>query len=90
MHEVFFLLQERELALKKHQDIGIRMDSELPHLVALEDDLLSTGILLYHLKVVLIRIISTSASLINLFLSSGGNLSVIIARHKSRSVGTTQ
>ena len=27
------------------------MDSELPHLVALEDDLLSTGILLYHLKV---------------------------------------
>ena len=30
------------------------MDSELPHLVALEDDLLSTGILLYHLKVVVI------------------------------------
>ena len=45
------LLKERELALKKHQGIGIRMDSELPHLVALEDDLLSTGILLYHLKV---------------------------------------
>ena len=37
--------------MKKHEEIGIRMDSELPHLVALEDDLLSTGILLYHLKV---------------------------------------
>jgi len=44
------IMQERELALKKHQGIGIRMDSELPHLVALADDLLSTGILLYHLK----------------------------------------
>ncbi|XP_065060807.1 kinesin-like protein KIF16B isoform X2 [Rhopilema esculentum] len=44
------IMQERELALKKHEEIGIRMDSELPHLVALEDDLLSTGILLYHLK----------------------------------------
>ena len=32
-------------------DAGIRMESELPHLVALEDDLLSTGVLLYHLKV---------------------------------------
>ncbi len=48
---ICWLFQERELALRRHQEIGIRMDSELPHLVALEDDLLSTGILLYHLKV---------------------------------------
>ena len=54
MYDVCYLFQERELALKKHQEIGIRMDSELPHLVALEDDLLSTGILLYHLKVILV------------------------------------
>eukprot|EP00794_Sanderia_malayensis_P020111 gene20111-22082_t len=44
------IMQERELALRRHEEIGIRMDSELPHLVALEDDLLSTGILLYHLN----------------------------------------
>lgn len=44
-------MQERELAFKNRLDAGIRMESELPHLVALEDDLLSTGILLYHLKV---------------------------------------
>lgn len=44
------IMQERELAFQHRLDAGIRMESELPHLVALEDDLLSTGILLYHLK----------------------------------------
>lgn len=27
------------------------LDSELPHLIGIDDDLLSTGIILYHLKV---------------------------------------
>ncbi|XP_066931850.1 kinesin-like protein KIF16B [Clytia hemisphaerica] len=44
------IMQERELAFQHSLDAGIRMESELPHLIALEDDLLSTGILLYPLK----------------------------------------
>lgn len=30
---------------------GVMIDSSLPHLLALEDDVLSTGVVLYHLKV---------------------------------------
>nr|XP_047133300.1 kinesin-like protein KIF16B isoform X1 [Hydra vulgaris] len=44
------IMQDRALAFQHRIDAGIRMESELPHLIAHEDDLLSTGILLYHLK----------------------------------------
>lgn len=44
------LLQEETLALRK-EGIGVVLDSELPHLIGIDDDLLSTGIILYHLKV---------------------------------------
>lgn len=30
---------------------GVVIDSRLPHLMALDDDVLSTGVVLYHLKV---------------------------------------
>lgn len=30
---------------------GVVIDSSLPHLMALEDDVLSTSVVLYHLKV---------------------------------------
>ena len=36
----------------QHEGAGIKMDSVLPHLVLVDDDLLSTGIVVYHLKVV--------------------------------------
>uniref|UniRef100_A0A8B9T099 Kinesin family member 16B n=1 Tax=Anas platyrhynchos TaxID=8839 RepID=A0A8B9T099_ANAPL len=39
-----------KLALRK-EGIGVVLDSELPHLIGIDDDLLSTGIILYHLKV---------------------------------------
>ena len=42
--------QEETLALRK-EGIGVVLDSELPHLIGIDDDLLSTGIILYHLKV---------------------------------------
>ncbi|KFQ85716.1 Kinesin-like KIF16B, partial [Phoenicopterus ruber ruber] len=42
-------LQEQTLALRK-EGIGVVLDSELPHLIGIDDDLLSTGIILYHLK----------------------------------------
>ncbi|ELW69954.1 Kinesin-like protein KIF16B, partial [Tupaia chinensis] len=41
--------QEQTLALRK-EGIGVVLDSELPHLIGIDDDLLSTGIILYHLK----------------------------------------
>ncbi|XP_004697876.1 kinesin-like protein KIF16B isoform X2 [Echinops telfairi] len=43
------ILKERTLALRK-EGIGVVLDSELPHLIGIDDDLLSTGIILYHLK----------------------------------------
>lgn len=48
------LTQEETLALRK-EGIGVVLDSELPHLIGIDDDLLSTGIILYHLKVSLGR-----------------------------------
>ncbi|ETE73225.1 Kinesin-like protein KIF16B, partial [Ophiophagus hannah] len=45
------ILKEQTLALRK-EGIGVVLDSELPHLIGIDDDLLSTGIILYHLKVI--------------------------------------
>lgn len=43
-------LQEETLALRK-EGSGVVLDSALPHLIGIDEDLLSTGIILYHLKV---------------------------------------
>ncbi|KAI8499845.1 Kinesin-like protein kif16b [Branchiostoma belcheri] len=42
-------LPEQTLALRK-EGYGVVLDSELPHLIGIDDDLLSTGITLYRLK----------------------------------------
>ena len=44
------LLQEKSLALRQ-EGLGVVLDSTLPHLIGIDDDLLSTGIKLFHLKV---------------------------------------
>jgi len=49
------LKEQRTLGLRK-AGLGIVLDSELPHLVGINDDLLSTGITLYHLREGRIRI----------------------------------
>lgn len=38
------------MALQR-EGVGIKMDSFLPHLVVVDDDLFSTGIVVYHLTV---------------------------------------
>ncbi|XP_076312392.1 kinesin-like protein 98A isoform X1 [Tachypleus tridentatus] len=43
------LKEQRTLGLRK-SGLGVVLDSELPHLVGIDDDLLSTGITLYHLQ----------------------------------------
>ncbi|GFN97153.1 kinesin-like protein kif16b [Plakobranchus ocellatus] len=43
------LLQEKNLALRQ-EGLGVVLDSSLPHLIGIDDDLLSTGIKLYHLR----------------------------------------
>ncbi|NWX18580.1 KI16B protein, partial [Aegotheles bennettii] len=48
-NETHDILKEQTLALRK-EGIGVVLDSELPHLIGIDDDLLSTGIILYHLK----------------------------------------
>lgn len=49
--EAHHILQdEKRLALRKEGGLGVVLDSELPHLIGIDDDILSTGIMLYHLK----------------------------------------
>ncbi|KAJ8013533.1 hypothetical protein DPEC_G00030760 [Dallia pectoralis] len=43
------ILKEETVALRK-EGIGVVLDSELPHLIGIDDDLLSTGLILYHLR----------------------------------------
>ncbi|XP_057339285.1 kinesin-like protein Klp98A isoform X1 [Microplitis mediator] len=43
------LHEQRALGLRK-SGVGVVLDSEMPHLVGIDDDLLSTGVTLYHLK----------------------------------------
>ncbi|CAG7725010.1 unnamed protein product [Allacma fusca] len=43
------LMEQKDLALRK-AGTGVVLDSHMPHLIGIDDDLLSTGITLYHLK----------------------------------------
>ena len=43
-------LQDRTLALRS-DGMGVVLDSALPHLIGVDDDLLSTGLKLYHIVV---------------------------------------
>ncbi|XP_048586008.1 kinesin-like protein KIF16B isoform X2 [Nematostella vectensis] len=43
------IIEERALGFR-YEGSGVRMESELPHLVCIDDDVLSTGVTLYHLK----------------------------------------
>ena len=48
-------LQESDMSIRplsrRSCSMGVIVDSLLPHLVAMDDDILSTGIVMYHLKV---------------------------------------
>ncbi|KAG1654164.1 Kinesin-like protein KIF16B [Nymphon striatum] len=45
------ILRDKKLDLRKSMSsAGVVLDSQLPHLVSIEDDLLSTGITLYHIN----------------------------------------
>ncbi|XP_022099426.1 trichohyalin-like [Acanthaster planci] len=43
------IMKERTLALRS-EGMGVVLDSDLPHLIGVDDDLLSTGLKLYHIK----------------------------------------
>ena len=43
-------MQERELALHS-EGVKMMVASELPHFIGVDDDILSTGVVLYHLTV---------------------------------------
>lgn len=42
------IIEERALGFR-YEGAGVKMESELPHLVCIDDDILSTGITMYHL-----------------------------------------
>ncbi|KAK3093196.1 hypothetical protein FSP39_012500 [Pinctada imbricata] len=48
-NETEHILKDPSLALRK-EGLGVVLDSNLPHLIGIDDDILSTGIMLYHLK----------------------------------------
>lgn len=43
-------VQDQNVAVRR-EGMGLVLDSKLPHLIGIDDDILSTGIMLYHLKV---------------------------------------
>ena len=43
-------MQPLRLGRRRASSLGVIVDSHLPHLVDLSDDLLSTGVLIYHLQ----------------------------------------
>eukprot|EP00794_Sanderia_malayensis_P019956 gene19956-21910_t len=43
------IMEERALAFRR-EGFGVRMESDLPYLVCVDDDILSTGVTLYHLR----------------------------------------
>ena len=47
---VFSLHQEEKTLALRKEGKGVILDSMLPHLIGIDDDILSTGIMLYHLK----------------------------------------
>lgn len=48
------ILQEQKALGLRKSGLGVVLDSDMPHLVGIDDNLLSTGVTLYHLKVGLI------------------------------------
>ncbi|XP_026743033.1 kinesin-like protein Klp98A [Trichoplusia ni] len=44
------ILQEQKALGLRKSGLGVVLDSDMPHLVGIDDDLLSTGVTLYHLK----------------------------------------
>ena len=45
------ILQEQQALGLRKAGPGVVLDSDMPHLIGIDDDLLSTGVTLYHLKV---------------------------------------
>lgn len=43
-------MEEYSVDINKEK-VGVTIDSNLPHLMAMDDDILSTGVVLYHLRV---------------------------------------
>ena len=48
---VYCILQEQDTLALRKEGLGVVLDSALPHLIGIDDDILSTGIMLFHLKV---------------------------------------
>ncbi|XP_061173499.1 kinesin-like protein KIF16B [Saccostrea echinata] len=48
-NEAAKILKDQNVAVRR-EGMGVVLDSKLPHLIGIDDDILSTGIMLYHLK----------------------------------------
>ena len=59
-------LQECNVGIRR-ESVGVIVESELPHLIGMDDDLLSTGIILYHIKVLSKYLISWGILILWLF-----------------------
>lgn len=59
------IMEEYSVDINKKK-AGVSIDSSLPHLMAMDDDILSTGVVLYHLRVRLVSSIWSSVSNINI------------------------
>ncbi|KAI8482621.1 stAR- lipid transfer, partial [Branchiostoma belcheri] len=49
-HVLFVMGRETRLGIRRPSSVGVIVESQLPHLIGMDDDMLSTGIVIYHLK----------------------------------------
>ena len=49
------ILQEQKALGLRKSGLGVVLDSDMPHLVGIDDDVLSTGVTLYHLNVEIVE-----------------------------------
>lgn len=79
--ETHDIIKESDLSirgLKHSSSMGVMIESQMPHLVGMDDDILSTGVTIYHLKV---------RAMWRSFLSQGeSNLKVTLISKQQRSL----
>lgn len=56
LNDFVFITQDSDLSIRglqgrRSSSYGIIIDSQLPHLIGMDEDILSTGVIIFHLKV---------------------------------------
>lgn len=79
------ILQEQKALGLRKSGVGVVLDSEMPHLVGIDDDLLSTGVTLYHLKEGRTLVGTEEAPVVQVIREAGNNQNYSLQEHVEKS-----